>query len=91
MKRLFIHGTRLFWEYKINRENFNNPHFNNEPWHIKEYWSVFIGFEAKLWSFENLYYDGHTGKTITVLGLTVGKTYSYDSRSIERWGNELLV
>lgn len=91
MKRLFIHGTRLFFEYKITRTNFDNDHFNNEPWHIKEYWSLFIGFHPKIWEYENLYYDGHTSKSITFLGITIGKTYSYDSRSVVSWGKEILI
>ncbi len=91
MKRIFIHGSRLFIEYKIKREDFNNTHFNNEPWHIKEYWSIYIGFHKKLWEYEDLYYDGHTAKSITIFGLTIGKTYSYESKSLMSWGNELLV
>ncbi len=91
MKRILIHGSRLFFEYKITRTNFNNTHFNNEPWHIKEYWSFFFGFNPTLWEYENSYYDGHTVKSISFLGITIGKTYSYDSRSIEKWGKEILI
>ncbi len=88
MKKVYRHGSRIFWEYRIICSDFLNQYFENNPWHIKEYWALFVGFNNKWFDFEDFYYDGHTSKSITLLGITVGKTYSYESKSVKEW-NEL--
>lgn len=87
-KRIFTHQGGLFFEYKIVEQDFKNQYFKDEPWHIKEYWGVFVRLTPKLFEFEDLYYDGHTVKSITLLGITLGKSYSYDSRPIASWKEE---
>lgn len=85
MNKIYRHYSRIFFDYKITETDFINTHFNNEPWHIKEYWSVFIGFDKHFFKYEYLYYDGHTTQSITILGICFGKSYSYDSKSIKNW------
>jgi hypothetical protein len=90
MSRIYTHRRGLFFDYKREVTDFQNTHFNNEDWHIEEVWFAFIRFEPHFWHRETLYYDGHTVDAITVLGLTIGKGYSYDSRPVADWPAEEL-
>lgn len=86
--RIYTHMRGLFWNYRRNEEDFNNKYFDNAPWHIKEYWDVFIRVSGKLWDSYDMYYDGHTVRSWTILGVEFGYGYSYDSRSLEDWLKE---
>lgn len=90
-KRLYTHAKGLFLDYKTLSQDFENHHFNNEKWHIKDYWYVFIRFDKKWIGYEDLYYDGHTVQAVTFLGVTIGKGYSYDSRPLVKWTDEELA
>lgn len=80
--RLYRDGQLVFLEYKRNTYFYKNKHFNNEDWVNTDIHSVFIGLNKKWFERENWYYDGHTSKSVTFLGIQVGITYSYDAKSL---------
>ena len=99
-KIIYTHAGGLFYDYRRSIERFLNPHFSNEEWMIKEYWFVSIRLahfapvetdskltklRKALFNYEQFYYDGHTVDSITLLGVTVSKGYSYDSRPYSKW------
>lgn len=53
----------------------------------KDFFTVFVGLNPKWFKIDSWYYDGHTSKSVTVLGVEIGKTYSYDAKSlnIKEW------
>lgn len=83
--RVYTHNGGVFFDYRRKATDFENPHFNNEPWHIKENWFILIRLNPRLWERESWYYDGHTSKSVTLLGIQFGKGYSYDSRPANTW------
>lgn len=83
-KKIFIHYGKIFFTYRIKEKDFFNKNAK-EDWHIKEYWSIFIGINKKWFKYEDAYYDGMTNKNITILGLNIGLNYEYVSRSIQDW------
>ena len=47
-----------------------------------EEWAIFIGFDNRIFHKEKTYYDGHTTESITILGIIVGKLYSYEAEPV---------
>jgi hypothetical protein len=88
--RIYTHMRGLFFDYRRAFHYFKNEHFNNEHWYMEEIWSVSIRFEPHFWHIENIYYDGMTADSITLLGVTIGKSYGYDSRPLTDWSTEEL-
>lgn len=86
--RVYTHCRGLFWDYRRDETTWNNKYFDDEPWHIKEYWNVFIRLNGKFWEYYDSYYDGHTVRAWTLLGVCVGYGYSYESKSVARWEKE---
>lgn len=76
------HKGRLFITYRWRYDEWNNPYFDNKPWHCWSWWQIVIGHEPDSGWFhkEDLYYDGMTYKSITLFGLTIGHHYCYDSK-----------
>jgi hypothetical protein len=83
--RIYLYRLGLFYDYKRRDEHFKNEYFNNQDWYIQSEDFVFIRLSPRLFELENLYYDGHTVKSITVLGVTLGMGYTYDSRPLHKW------
>lgn len=83
--RLYRHGAGLFYDWKRAVTTFDNEYDDNKRWLIKEYWYAFVRRSKHFWEIGDLYYDGHTQKSITFLGIEIGYGYSYDSRPAEEW------
>lgn len=82
-KRFEIYCKKLYINYQIMWYAAPNSYDNNRYWQHEENKYVAIGFNPKLWELENITYDMHTYKAITILGLTIGYGYSYqDERMI---------
>ena len=79
-KLLEWHYGRLFFAYRRKYSEYINEYCGDDLWHMWECWSVCFGHEpgSGLFNIENLRYDGHTYKSITLFGLTFGLHYSYD-------------
>jgi hypothetical protein len=76
---IYIWSQRLYITYRWAFHSWNNEHFDGKPWNCREEWFAFIGWNPKLWEIEDMYYDGHTIQSITILGLTIGKGFTYES------------
>jgi hypothetical protein len=85
-KRWFTHYRKLHLVWKWNYERYLNSHFNQQEWECLEEWTVFIGLDPddRAFNYEDLYYDGHTVKYVTFLGICIGKCYGYEARPYER-------
>jgi hypothetical protein len=82
-KSFYTHFGRLHFIWKWEWERFNNEHFDNQEWEILEQWEVFACFQPKIFGwfgYEDTYYDGHTLQSVTFLGITIGKSYTYESQ-----------
>ena len=86
--RFFTWNRGLYFRHKFTEEDFINDYDNGEPWHCKDETTFYIKFAPKLFGTEDIYYDGHTVKSITLLGIEVGRYYSYDSRPAKDWTEE---
>ena len=79
-KLFYFYKGRLFITYRSKYTQWYNEHFK-KPWHCWDEWAICIGHEpdAGMFNKEDLYYDGHTYKSITLFGISLGKMYSYQS------------
>ncbi len=74
-KLIFVYCNKLYFTYK--RKYVQATSYNGTPMHGWDESAVYIGFENKMFGFDDLYYDGHTIKSITLFGITIGKYFSY--------------
>lgn len=89
VKRLFVWNWGLYFRHKFAEVDFSNRYYNGgEEWHCKEEHTFFIRLSPHIWDTCDVYYDGHTVKSFTFLGIEVGKYYSYDSRPVVEWTDE---
>lgn len=89
-KRFYAYCHKVYFTYKTKYSEWINEYHKDSlnPWHMWEEWAIFIGFDNRIFSIEKDYYDGHTAESITILGLIVGKLYSYDSEPVNGWVKE---
>lgn len=73
----FFYKRALFWNVWQWSEQYYNETTRSEN-RMDHYRFVRIGFEPKLYGFDESYYDGHTFCGIIFLGLFVGFGYSYE-------------
>lgn len=85
MSRFTLHNWGINFDYRRETYDFEMQG-TGDMWRCKEYWHVRIGLEAKLFGSDDFYYDGHTLKSVTILGVHFGKGYTYDSRPVGEWG-----
>ena len=80
-KRFYIWNRRLYFTYKMKYSEAVAP-YNNKMHHGWDEESMFIGMSYPLFEIENIYYDGHRCKYITVFGVTFGwlSTYSWEEK-----------
>lgn len=79
-KRVYTYCNKLYFTYKYKYEE--GTAMDNTPMHGWNEWAVYIGFNPMIFNIDNFYYDGHTTKNITLLGITVGKIFTYS------WGKK---
>lgn len=77
-RRFFFYYNKLYWTYKWTYNEWVNKHDDSE-WHGYDEWMLAFGFDPVLYRNEDWYYDGHTCKGITILGLTFIKLYTYQA------------
>lgn len=75
----------IIYNYRTKSVIFRNKHDDENLWIILEDWFVYAGFYPKLFEYDNLYYDGHTVRAITILGMRFSIGYGYESKSIDDW------
>ena len=81
-KRVYTYRRKLYLTTWSRYEVYPNKVLGG-VWHCMEEKAIFIGFKDELgawFSFDDLYYDGHTCHMITLFGICFGKIYSYDAR-----------
>ena len=80
-KRFFIWNRALYFNYHIKYQSGVAP-YNQKVHHGYDEKSVFVGFDPQLYQYDNLEYDGHRIKAITILGLRVGwlSTYTWNQK-----------
>jgi hypothetical protein len=64
--------------------SYKNPHDSDKYWQCEETWFISVqAFKPFEWfKYDEFYYDGHTGKSITILGVRFTKGYSYQAERI---------
>lgn len=80
-KRFFTYFNKLYWTYKWTYNTWTN---DNGDWHGYDEWMIAIGFEPVLYRKEDWYYDGHTCKGYTILGIMFIKLYTYQAERLEK-------
>lgn len=63
----------------------------NELWHIKEAWSLFVGIDKHIFRVDKLDYDGHTIKGFTFFWVCLGMSYGYESKPASKVMQEVRV
>lgn len=87
--RLIYHCKGLFFDYKRATTHYKNQYDDNNDWRCDENWFVFIQLRPHFWHYDDLYYDGHTQKRVTLLGISVGYGYSWVARRLADWKDDL--
>ena len=79
----FQHKT-LYWNYSIKWESKPNPFDQNRYWEHEDVYFLSVRKDPnrKWFSKENLMYDLHTFKSITLFGIQFGKGYFWQSKRI---------
>jgi hypothetical protein len=85
-----IYTKRLEWyygpifNYWIKWYSQKNPNDSDKYWQYEETWFVSVQlFSPFKWlGRDEFYYDGHTAKSITILGVRFTKGYSYQAERI---------
>jgi len=80
-KRIYIYNNSLIFAYRIKYSQWKNEYFDGQAWECWDEWNISIGFEPVWFAIDNWYYDGHTSKGITLCGITLRKSYSYESKA----------
>ncbi len=88
VKRLFFWNSGVYFRREFAETDFINKYFENEEWHCKDETVAFIKLSPYFWNWTDIRYDGHTVKSVTVLGVEIGQYYSYDSRPKSKWSAE---
>lgn len=83
--RVFVYCKGLYFNYRIQWEDWLNPYDKNLPWRIKREWYVALRFSPHLFKIDKLYYDGHYQNSVILLGILLGIGHSYDSRPVVNW------
>ena len=78
-KRFFLYSNKLYWTYKWTYDEWTNEYDMGKTWHGYDEWMIAIGFDKSWYRNEDWYYDGHTAREITILGLTFVKLYTYQA------------
>ena len=78
-RRFFTHCNKVYWTYKWTYDQWENSYDDNKKWHGYDEWMVAIGFDNKFYRNESWYYDGHTAREFTILGITFVKVFSYQA------------
>ena len=78
----WYHGP--IFNYWKKWQSYPNPHDNNKYWQCEETWFIAVQLFSpfKWFEYSDFYYDGHTGKVITILGVRFTKGYSYQAERI---------
>ena len=88
----WYHGPSF--NYRIKWQSYKNPNDDNRYWECEDIWFVSIQFIPRtdfekqngvnwLYNYDEWYYDGHTAKSITIMGLRFTKGYTYIAQRIE--------
>ncbi len=85
-----IYTKRLEWyygpvfNYWMKWYSQKNPNDNDKYWQYEETWFVSVQLFSpfKWFGRDEFYYDGHTAKSITILGVRFTKGYSYQAERI---------
>ena len=89
MKWPYRHYNTICWEYRNEFNEYENPYFNNQIWKSEEIHFVSVGIDTeKLFRIIDLYYDGHTMKGFTFLGLHLALGYSPIAMPLSQWEAE---
>lgn len=87
---IYRYHKRIFITLSRSVTDWINTHVNNTPYRIAEYREIFFGINPKWWEYDDWCYDGMTQQSVTLCGIVVGKSYSYDSRPLDKFPiNEL--
>lgn len=78
--RIFFWQRGINWEYYRHHTHFVNDKVDNTLWFFEEEKVFRIALSKPLFEIHNTYYDGHTVKGFTFLGLSITWAYSYHSR-----------
>lgn len=70
------HCKGIFLNYRREYTEYYNEHTKSQNANEDIYF-VSVQLQPKWFGFEDWYYDGHTIKTLTILGVSFGKGYSY--------------
>jgi hypothetical protein len=84
-KRFYFYCNKLYYTYRIEYTRWVNGHDADNDWHGYDEWAIAVGFEPSLFRYQDWYYDGHTCKELTILGITFNKLYTYQ---YERLSND---
>lgn len=84
-KRFYSYCHKVYFTYRTKYTEWENSHYRDKLWHMWEEWAIFIGFDNRIFHMDKNYYDGHTTEHITILGIIVGKLYSYNSEPVGGW------
>lgn len=74
--KLQYHAKGIFFNYNIQYSSYYNEHTKS----MNEYEDmnfISIQFNPFLFDKQDIYYDGHTAKSITILGVSFSKGYTY--------------
>lgn len=80
-KRFEWHYGPIF-NYRIKWYAKPNPLDNNKYWQYEESWFVGIQLNKEWFKTDSFYYDGHTAKALTILGIRFSKGYGWQSERI---------
>ncbi len=79
----WYHGP--IFNYWIKWYSQKNPYDNDKYWQYEEIWYVSVQVFPELFKwfeYDEFYYDGHTAKSITILGIRFTKGYGYQAERI---------
>lgn len=83
-KRFEYRYQRFCWNYRIKWESRKNP-YDNKYWEYEDvdYLCICQDQDGKWFGTEDLMYDLHTYKSVTIFGIQFGKGYSWQAERIK--------
>lgn len=80
-KRFYVWNRCLYFTYKMKYSEGIAP-YNGKMHHGWDEQAVYIGVSSPIFEYNNLYYDGHIIKSVTVFGIRIGwiSTYSWEQK-----------